>query len=90
MKMLTYNIRGLGSMAMRREIREFIARYDIDFCCIWESKLEVVDVFVCRAIWGHGNFNWSFKPSVERAGGIISIWNFNKFRCSSCWFVEGR
>ncbi|KAL8523173.1 hypothetical protein ACS0TY_013224 [Phlomoides rotata] len=52
MKMLSYNIRGLGSRAKRREIRESIARYDIDFCCIQESKLEIVDDFVCRAIWG--------------------------------------
>ncbi|KAL8530892.1 hypothetical protein ACS0TY_007790 [Phlomoides rotata] len=52
MKMLTYNIRGLGSRAKMREIRELIMRYDIDFCCIQESKLEVVDAFVCRAILG--------------------------------------
>ncbi|KAL8513819.1 hypothetical protein ACS0TY_013073 [Phlomoides rotata] len=89
MKMLSYNIRGLGSRAKRREIRESIARYDIDFCCIQESKLEIVDDFVRRAIWGRGNFNWSFKPSVGRSGGIISIWNSDKFICSSSWFMEG-
>ncbi|KAL8547987.1 hypothetical protein ACS0TY_007324 [Phlomoides rotata] len=74
---------------MRREIIELIARYDIDFCCIQESKLEYVDAFVCRAIWGPGNFYWSFKPSVGRSGGIISIWNSDKFTCSSCWSMEG-
>ncbi|KAL8540533.1 hypothetical protein ACS0TY_001969 [Phlomoides rotata] len=36
-----------------------------------------------------GNFNWSFKPSEGRAGGIISIWNSDKFICSSSWFMEG-
>ncbi|KAL8537033.1 hypothetical protein ACS0TY_012283 [Phlomoides rotata] len=87
--MLTYNIRGLGSRAKRREIRESIARYDIDFCCIQESKMEIVDDFACRAIWGRGNYNWSFKPSVGRSGGIISIWNSDKFICSSSWFMEG-
>ncbi|KAL8499456.1 hypothetical protein ACS0TY_022426 [Phlomoides rotata] len=88
MKMLTYNIRGLGSKAKRRECRELISRYNIDFCCIQETKLEMVDSFVCRAIWGQGNFNWSFKPSEGRAGGIISIWNSDKFICSSSWFME--
>ncbi|GKV01676.1 hypothetical protein SLEP1_g14215 [Rubroshorea leprosula] len=39
-----------------------------------ESKLEVCDERVLKAIWGGDNFKWVAKPAQGRSGGIICIW----------------
>ncbi|KAL8516062.1 hypothetical protein ACS0TY_014658 [Phlomoides rotata] len=89
MKILTYNIRGLGSKAKLREVRELIREHKIDFCCIQESKKEVIDEFLCRAVWGEGNFSWAFREADGRSGGLLSVWNSDKFAIVSNWHMLG-
>lgn len=50
MKILSYNVRGLGSRAKRKEIRELNYSLKSDVCCIQESKKEVVEEGLCRAM----------------------------------------
>ncbi|KAL8487210.1 hypothetical protein ACS0TY_023760 [Phlomoides rotata] len=50
MKILSYNIWGLGSRAKCREIMDLIKGHRIDLCCIQETKKEVVDEFLCKSI----------------------------------------
>lgn len=89
MKLLSYNIRGLGSRIKKEEIRELVRRHNFAFCCIQESKLEHCDDLICRALWGNGNFGWIARDAVGRSGGIISIWNSDLFSCLSAWHMEG-
>ncbi|GKU97686.1 hypothetical protein SLEP1_g10796 [Rubroshorea leprosula] len=44
-----------------------------------ESKLEVCDERVLKAIWGGDNFKWVAKPTQGRSGGIICIWCLGMF-----------
>lgn len=89
MKVLSYNIRGVGSTVKRKEIQSLIQKYNFDFCCVQETKDEDLSVETCREIWGFGNFGWAKRDSIGRSGGILSIWNSEKFKVTSSWDMPG-
>ncbi|KAL8516077.1 hypothetical protein ACS0TY_014670 [Phlomoides rotata] len=89
MKLLSYNVRGLGSRAKCREIREMIKGQGVDFCCVQETKKENIDEMFCKRVWGEGNIGWAFREAEGRSGGILSIWNADKFSVMSCWHTRG-
>ncbi|KAL8530153.1 hypothetical protein ACS0TY_007283 [Phlomoides rotata] len=83
MKLLSYNIRGLGGLAKKREIKDKIRLLEVDVCCIQETKCDQIDESLVRRLWGKGKFEWASKPAVGNSGGILSIWNAKKFqKCS--------
>lgn len=43
--------------------------------CIQETKLQVVDIFMCRSLWGSEAYGYLYRLSMGAAGGILSIWN---------------
>lgn len=89
MKLISFNIRGAGSKVKRKKVREMLNFHKVDFCCIQESKLEKVDQLISRSLWGSGNFGWVAKASTRRSGGMISIWDAEKFVKSSFWDFDG-
>ncbi|KAL6503451.1 hypothetical protein OROGR_025374 [Orobanche gracilis] len=89
MKILSFNVRGLGSRIKRKAIQELIRGQKIDFCCIQETKMEVMNDFISADVWGDRNCSWADKPSDGRAGGILSIWNNEVFSCINHWFFNG-
>ncbi|KAL8557651.1 hypothetical protein ACS0TY_004930 [Phlomoides rotata] len=88
MKILSYNVRGLGKKAKRREVRDIIKKQKIELCCIQETKLEEITKFRCMGLWGNSNFDWAFSESVGRSGGILSMWDEDVFHKSSSWNVR--
>ncbi|GAU35536.1 hypothetical protein TSUD_155670 [Trifolium subterraneum] len=96
MKIFSFNIRGLGAVEKRREVRRLISERRPDVFCIQETKLEVVDNFLCRSLWGSDVVAFSFKPSVGASGGILTMWDTNKLdvwttiNMSSCLIVHGK
>ncbi|GKU92387.1 hypothetical protein SLEP1_g6121 [Rubroshorea leprosula] len=66
---------GAGSNGKRKAVRDLVIREKVEFLSIQESKLEVVDFQICRALWGAENFEWVAQPSKGMAGGLICIWN---------------
>ncbi|KAL8499021.1 hypothetical protein ACS0TY_022108 [Phlomoides rotata] len=89
MKIMSYNVRGLGKKAKRREVRDIIKKQRIELCCVQEMKWEEVTKFRCMSLWGNSNFDWAYSESVGRSGGIVSIWNKDVFQKSSYWNVHG-
>ncbi|KAL8543823.1 hypothetical protein ACS0TY_004393 [Phlomoides rotata] len=89
MRMLSYNIRGLGCRAKCREVCELIKSNRVNFCLIQKTKKEEVDEILCKTIWGSGRVGWAYKGFVGRLGGILSLWNSDLFVASSCWHMEG-
>ncbi|KAL8505996.1 hypothetical protein ACS0TY_017015 [Phlomoides rotata] len=51
--------------------------------------MESISENVCKSIWGHSNFDWAFKASVGRSGGIISLWNSDLFHKTNSWDTCG-
>lgn len=79
----------MGSRIKRKEIQELARKHKTDIICIQESKLEGVNVDKCRLIWGDSRFGWEARDAVGRAGGIITLWDPDKFNCISSWHMEG-
>ncbi|KAL8500765.1 hypothetical protein ACS0TY_020375 [Phlomoides rotata] len=89
MKLMSYNVRGLGGMAKKKEIRKLIRELRVDGCCIQETKMENVEEMMVRKLWGKGKVDWAFKVAKGNAGGILTIWNTEKFQKSGVWDTMG-
>ncbi|XP_057811598.1 uncharacterized protein LOC131025829 [Salvia miltiorrhiza] len=89
MKALSYNIRGLGSQAKQRDVGDLIRREKIDLCFIQETKLESFSLSLCNSWWGADKCEATFRNSTGRSGGILSIWNKERFAASSWWDFPG-
>ncbi|XP_057792009.1 uncharacterized protein LOC131008911 [Salvia miltiorrhiza] len=89
MKMVSYNIRGLGSKIKKRELRELLQKQKIDFCFIQETKMENFSNCDLKGIWGSDCFDFARRQAEGRSGGILSIWNPALFSKSSHWDLPG-
>jgi exonuclease III len=74
----SYNIRGLGGVLKRRNIKELIRRHRIDFLALQETKMEEISDSFCQALWGNDCCDWVFLPAVGNSGGLLSLWNKEK------------
>ncbi|GAU29337.1 hypothetical protein TSUD_227080 [Trifolium subterraneum] len=84
-----------GALEKRREIRKLVLEKRVDILCIQESKMEVVDDSLILSLWGPGEVNFSFVPSVGASGGIITLWNpcvvnvWSSIRVENCLIING-
>lgn len=83
MKILSYNARGVGKRAKRKEVKEYVKKFRVDLCCIQETKLSKMEEPICRAIWGNNSYDWVCKEAEGTTGGILTIWNPDCFCKSS-------
>lgn len=58
MKILSYNIRGLGSKVKRRSITNLIQKENIDVACLQETKIEEMNQELCQQLWGNEEMGW--------------------------------
>jgi exonuclease III len=78
MKLVSWNVRGLGGFEKRREVSRLVREKQPFILCIQETKLAVLDDYVCKAMWGDVNVDFSFQPSVGASGGLAIIWDTNE------------
>ena len=50
MKLISYNMRGLGGWEKRREVQRLVREKKPFVMCIQETKLQVLNDFVCRSL----------------------------------------
>lgn len=84
MKILSFNVRGLGNPAKRRVIRDLVTREQVECLCIQETKIQSIDNRLCAQLWGDAEFDWQFQPAVSRAGGLLCIWKRGIFSLQEC------
>lgn len=89
MRIISLNVRGLGSKAKRTEVRNLIRSYNVDFCMIQETKKECMDQSYCFRLWGGREIDWYARDSIGRSGGILSLWNMNNLVTISKWNLDG-
>lgn len=77
MKILSWNVRGLGGFAKRPEVRKLIADKNPSIVCLQETKLSVVDDALSLSLWGSASHSYSFRPSVGASGGLLILWDSN-------------
>nr|GFA80938.1 RNA-directed DNA polymerase, eukaryota [Tanacetum cinerariifolium] len=70
---------GLGHKAKKGWIQELNSKYRINFVTLQETKMESIDIFSIKALWGNSSFDYVFSPSVGFSGGILLVWDPNIF-----------
>lgn len=51
----------------------------VNFIALQETKMECIDLFTLKALWGNFAFDYAVSPSVGSSGGIICVWESNMF-----------
>jgi hypothetical protein len=85
----SFNVRGLGSRVKRNRIRDLVRDQRVEFLAIQETKMESIDEGLCRSLWGGNNCGCLFIPLVGSSGGILSLWNKDKFSFIFSFSGEG-
>jgi len=73
MNILSYNVRGFGSVEKRAKVRRLVQEKHPFVLCIQESKLGVLDDASVRLFWGDAPFGFTFQPSAS--SGLITVWD---------------
>ncbi|GJY58836.1 RNA-directed DNA polymerase, eukaryota [Tanacetum coccineum] len=79
MNVLSLNIQGLGQLTKKRWIRELNMKNKINFVAFQETKLESIDLFSIKELWGNFSFDFTLSPSIGFSGGILCVWDPNIF-----------
>jgi exonuclease III len=75
MKIVSWNVRGLGRVDKRNEVRKLVREKTPFVLCLQETKLQACDDLGCAAVWGSLQMGFSFRPSVGASGGLLTIWD---------------
>ncbi|KAJ9671263.1 hypothetical protein PVL29_027312 [Vitis rotundifolia] len=75
MKIISWNIRGLGSRNKRRVVKEFLRLQNLDVVMFQETKREVCDKRFVGSVWSVRNKEWAALSTCGALGGILIIWD---------------
>jgi exonuclease III len=75
MKILSWNVRGLGGILKRPEVRKLLSEKNPSIVCLQETKLSVIDEALCMSLWGFVSHSYFFRPSEGASGGLLTIWD---------------
>jgi exonuclease III len=75
MRIISWNIRGLGGLVKRKEVRKLVGEKNPSIVCLQETKLHLCDDFLCSSLWGNSPHAFSFRPSIGASGGLLTIWD---------------
>lgn len=74
MKIISWNVRGLGSRSKRRVLKEKLVNSKADVVILQETKKDVIQRKLIGSIWGIRYSDWVSIPSNGRSGGILIMW----------------
>lgn len=77
MKVISWNIRGLGHWKKRVAIKEFLQKAGPDIVLLQETKLQEVNLVDVRSIGKSRSKDWVFLPSCGKSRGILIMWDCN-------------
>lgn len=86
MKLITYNIRGLGGRVKKKEVKELVRNQKPDMLCLQETKTEGIDRRLCSMLWEGDDFEWVSKDDVGRSGGLLVIWKRECFELETVFY----
>lgn len=75
MKIISWNVRGLGEWGKRKDIKDFLLNCSPNIVLLQETKLKEVGAFDIRSIWGVRCKDWIFLPSCGASGGVLIMWD---------------
>lgn len=75
MKLVSWNIRGLGGVEKKREVRSLLKEKGPFIVCLQETKLQVCNDGICSAMWDLKSMAFSYRPSQGASGGLLTAWD---------------
>ncbi|KAJ9691713.1 hypothetical protein PVL29_013791 [Vitis rotundifolia] len=73
MKIISWNIQGLGSRKKRRVVKDFLHHENSDVVMFQETKREVCDMRFISSVWTTRNKDWTSLSACGALGGILII-----------------
>ncbi|GJY45892.1 RNA-directed DNA polymerase, eukaryota [Tanacetum coccineum] len=75
---------GYNMAGCKKNLEDIVASHGdsmnkINFVAIQETKLESINLFSIKYLWGNSFFDFSFSSSVGLLGGILCVWDPNSF-----------
>lgn len=83
MKIISWNIRGLGAREKRSVIRSIINKQKPDVVCIQETMLVEMSKENFESIWNDKEIKWVFCPACGKSGGLLMAWDNRNFEGGS-------
>ncbi|KAK8681047.1 hypothetical protein V6N13_053454 [Hibiscus sabdariffa] len=80
MRVLCWNVRGLGVKSKQSMIRKTTSRNKVEMVFLQETKKEEILELEVGRLWYDDNFCFVTAPSSGKSGGLITIWDVSKFK----------
>ncbi|GJT08236.1 RNA-directed DNA polymerase, eukaryota [Tanacetum coccineum] len=79
-----YNMEGCmknieAIIGSQRDYQELNTKHRFSLVALQETKLDRMDLFSNKALWGNLSFDYVFSLSVGFSGGILCVWDLNLF-----------
>lgn len=78
-KILSWNIRGLGSNLKKRFVNELIKSRKPDIMFVQETKIEIMHTDWVERMWDNNNMDFMFVEAESASGGLVTMWNRDCF-----------
>ncbi|XP_024630380.2 exodeoxyribonuclease-like [Medicago truncatula] len=75
MKLVSWNVRGLGGLEKRKDVRSLVQEKRPWILCLQETKLGRCDDGLRLAVWDGQSVAFSFRPSLGASGGLMTLWD---------------
>ncbi|KAK8684060.1 hypothetical protein V6N13_040097 [Hibiscus sabdariffa] len=79
MRVLSWNVRGLGAVLKRRAILALLQKHEVEMAFFQETKLVEINVPLVKQVWWSDSFFFDFVPSIGLSGEILVVWDPSKF-----------
>ncbi|XP_028106829.1 uncharacterized protein LOC114305893 [Camellia sinensis] len=84
MKILSWNVRGLGRPGKRRKIRKILHDKAVDMALLQETKQSCVAHLRVKSLWPRDKMEFMTVDAAGLSGGLICIWDPDVFHLSDC------
>ncbi|XP_028114977.1 uncharacterized protein LOC114312878 [Camellia sinensis] len=84
MKLLTWNVRGLGRKEKRSKVKRLLKDRGIDIALFQETKKASMSEKEIKEIWARDSMEYMTVDVEGSAGGLLCIWDPAVFQMSSC------
>ncbi|KAF8408937.1 hypothetical protein HHK36_005007 [Tetracentron sinense] len=75
MRIVSWNVRGLGRGERRLDVRVLLWKLKPDLIALQETKLEEMNDRVVSEMWDNRQANWEFVASMGASGGQLVMWD---------------
>ncbi|XP_028067566.1 uncharacterized protein LOC114270309 [Camellia sinensis] len=84
MKLLTWNVRGLGRKEKRSKIKRLLKDRGIDIALFQETKKASMSEMEIKEMWARDRMEYMIVDAEGSAGALLRIWDPRVFQMSSC------